>query len=36
MTRFAVIEKGGAGNRAFAEAFTRWNADAAGARAQKK
>ena len=32
----AVIEKGETGDRAFAEAFTRWDADAAGARAQKK
>jgi DUF2939 family protein len=31
-----VIEKGETGDRAFAEAFTRWTADAAGARAQKK
>ena len=32
----AVIEKGETGDRAFTEAFTRWNADAAGARTQKK
>ena len=32
----AVIEKGETGDRAFAEAFTRWDADATGARAQKK
>jgi len=31
-----VIEKGETGDRLFADAFTRWNADAAGARAQKK
>ena len=36
MTRFAVIEKGETGDRTFAEAFTRWTADAANARAQKK
>jgi hypothetical protein len=32
----AVIEKGETGDRAFAEAFTRWNVEAAGARTQKK
>jgi DUF2939 family protein len=31
-----VIEKGETGDRLFADAVTRWNADAAGARAQKK
>jgi hypothetical protein len=31
-----VIEKGETGDRAFTEAVTRWTADAAGARAQKK
>jgi DUF2939 family protein len=31
-----VIEKGETGDRVFAEAITRWTADTAGARAQKK